>query len=184
LWCLASLRKLEEQPEWLKGGKLRDYQLEGLNFLVNRYVCKFVLFFIFFIFWSSSKTMSIAFEAGEMIQMSFWLMKWVLGKLFSLYQCLVFYKYSTNYLFSYTFPYNVIQTCISVPYTECPANPWSFSCSCAVVYFIKLGQRIQEVASWYEYYCIRWYSSKSRGETSVYEFSVHMQVKLWNLSDL
>lgn len=34
---LASLRKLEEQPEWLKGGKLRDYQLEGLNFLVNRY---------------------------------------------------------------------------------------------------------------------------------------------------
>lgn len=33
---LASLRKLDEQPEWLKGGKLRDYQLEGLNFLVNR----------------------------------------------------------------------------------------------------------------------------------------------------
>lgn len=32
----ASLRKLDEQPEWLKGGKLRDYQLEGLNFLVNR----------------------------------------------------------------------------------------------------------------------------------------------------
>ncbi|KAJ7012793.1 hypothetical protein NC653_002744 [Populus alba x Populus x berolinensis] len=32
----ASLRKLEEQPEWLRGGKLRDYQLEGLNFLVNR----------------------------------------------------------------------------------------------------------------------------------------------------
>ncbi|KAL3351120.1 hypothetical protein AABB24_019625 [Solanum stoloniferum] len=31
----GSLRKLEEQPEWLKGGKLRDYQLEGLNFLVN-----------------------------------------------------------------------------------------------------------------------------------------------------
>ncbi|OIW16296.1 hypothetical protein TanjilG_19012 [Lupinus angustifolius] len=31
----ASLRKLEEQPQWLKGGKLRDYQLEGLNFLVN-----------------------------------------------------------------------------------------------------------------------------------------------------
>ncbi|KAI7751444.1 hypothetical protein M8C21_020384 [Ambrosia artemisiifolia] len=31
----ASLRKLEEQPEWLKGGKLRDYQLDGLNFLVN-----------------------------------------------------------------------------------------------------------------------------------------------------
>ncbi|KAM0947843.1 putative DNA helicase chromatin remodeling SNF2 family [Dioscorea sansibarensis] len=30
-----SLRKLDEQPEWLKGGKLRDYQLEGLNFLVN-----------------------------------------------------------------------------------------------------------------------------------------------------
>ncbi|KAG4402808.1 hypothetical protein GLYMA_02G281000v4 [Glycine max] len=32
----ASLRKLEKQPEWLKGGELRDYQLEGLNFLVNR----------------------------------------------------------------------------------------------------------------------------------------------------
>uniref|UniRef100_A0A2P2MEX3 Protein CHROMATIN REMODELING 5 n=1 Tax=Rhizophora mucronata TaxID=61149 RepID=A0A2P2MEX3_RHIMU len=31
----ASLRKLDEQPDWLKGGKLRDYQLEGLNFLVN-----------------------------------------------------------------------------------------------------------------------------------------------------
>ncbi|XP_010273267.1 PREDICTED: protein CHROMATIN REMODELING 5 [Nelumbo nucifera] len=31
----ASLRKLDEQPEWLKGGNLRDYQLEGLNFLVN-----------------------------------------------------------------------------------------------------------------------------------------------------
>lgn len=31
----ASLRKLDEQPEWLCGGKLRDYQLEGLNFLVN-----------------------------------------------------------------------------------------------------------------------------------------------------
>ncbi|PIA48224.1 hypothetical protein AQUCO_01400659v1 [Aquilegia coerulea] len=31
----ASLRKLDEQPKWLKGGILRDYQLEGLNFLVN-----------------------------------------------------------------------------------------------------------------------------------------------------
>ncbi|CAO2837359.1 unnamed protein product, partial [Amaranthus hypochondriacus] len=31
----GSLRKLDEQPEWLMGGKLRDYQLEGLNFLVN-----------------------------------------------------------------------------------------------------------------------------------------------------
>ncbi|XP_062189228.1 protein CHROMATIN REMODELING 5 isoform X2 [Phragmites australis] len=31
----ASLRRLDAQPEWLKGGKLRDYQLEGLNFLVN-----------------------------------------------------------------------------------------------------------------------------------------------------
>ncbi|XP_058107074.1 protein CHROMATIN REMODELING 5 isoform X1 [Magnolia sinica] len=31
----AILRKLDEQPEWLKGGNLRDYQLEGLNFLVN-----------------------------------------------------------------------------------------------------------------------------------------------------
>ncbi|XP_010557504.1 PREDICTED: protein CHROMATIN REMODELING 5 isoform X2 [Tarenaya hassleriana] len=34
----ASLRKLEEQPEWLRGGKLRDYQLEGLNFLVNSWL--------------------------------------------------------------------------------------------------------------------------------------------------
>ncbi|KAH7426872.1 hypothetical protein KP509_10G020300 [Ceratopteris richardii] len=31
----ATLRKFEEQPDWLKGGKLRDYQLEGLNFLMN-----------------------------------------------------------------------------------------------------------------------------------------------------
>ncbi|XP_073225057.1 protein CHROMATIN REMODELING 5-like isoform X7 [Cicer arietinum] len=31
----ASLQKFDEQPERLKGGKLRDYQLEGLNFLVN-----------------------------------------------------------------------------------------------------------------------------------------------------
>ncbi|KAE8710591.1 Protein CHROMATIN REMODELING 5 [Hibiscus syriacus] len=31
----ASLRKFDEQPEWLRGGKLRDYQLVGLNFLVN-----------------------------------------------------------------------------------------------------------------------------------------------------
>lgn len=43
LFCLASLRKLDEQPEWLRGGKLRDYQLEGLNFLVNRYGCLFCL---------------------------------------------------------------------------------------------------------------------------------------------
>ncbi|XP_050881731.1 protein CHROMATIN REMODELING 5 isoform X4 [Lathyrus oleraceus] len=34
----ASLRKLDEQPEWLKSGKLRDYQLEGLNFLVNSWI--------------------------------------------------------------------------------------------------------------------------------------------------
>uniref|UniRef100_A0A7N0SWY7 Protein CHROMATIN REMODELING 5 n=1 Tax=Kalanchoe fedtschenkoi TaxID=63787 RepID=A0A7N0SWY7_KALFE len=34
----ASLRKLDEQPDWLKGGKLRDYQLEGLNFLVNSWI--------------------------------------------------------------------------------------------------------------------------------------------------
>ncbi|KAI5060455.1 hypothetical protein GOP47_0024875 [Adiantum capillus-veneris] len=31
----ATLRKFEEQPDWLKGGTLRDYQLEGLNFLMN-----------------------------------------------------------------------------------------------------------------------------------------------------
>lgn len=34
----ASLRKLEEQPEWLSGGTLRDYQLQGLNFLVNSWL--------------------------------------------------------------------------------------------------------------------------------------------------
>ncbi|XP_010424364.1 PREDICTED: protein CHROMATIN REMODELING 5 [Camelina sativa] len=34
----ASLRKLDEQPEWLSGGTLRDYQLEGLNFLVNSWL--------------------------------------------------------------------------------------------------------------------------------------------------
>jgi chromodomain-helicase-DNA-binding protein 1 len=34
----ASLRKLDEQPEWLIGGTLRDYQLEGLNFLVNSWL--------------------------------------------------------------------------------------------------------------------------------------------------
>uniref|UniRef100_A0A7N0TA75 Helicase ATP-binding domain-containing protein n=1 Tax=Kalanchoe fedtschenkoi TaxID=63787 RepID=A0A7N0TA75_KALFE len=34
----ATLRKLDEQPEWLRGGKLRDYQLEGLNFLVNSWI--------------------------------------------------------------------------------------------------------------------------------------------------
>ncbi|KAA0047094.1 protein CHROMATIN REMODELING 5 isoform X2 [Cucumis melo var. makuwa] len=34
----VSLRILDEQPECLKGCKLRDYQLEGLNFLVNRMI--------------------------------------------------------------------------------------------------------------------------------------------------
>uniref|UniRef100_M4F7Z7 Protein CHROMATIN REMODELING 5 n=1 Tax=Brassica campestris TaxID=3711 RepID=M4F7Z7_BRACM len=34
----VSLRKLEEQPEWLSGGTLRDYQLQGLNFLVNSWL--------------------------------------------------------------------------------------------------------------------------------------------------
>uniref|UniRef100_A0A1J3GJM0 Protein CHROMATIN REMODELING 5 n=1 Tax=Noccaea caerulescens TaxID=107243 RepID=A0A1J3GJM0_NOCCA len=34
----ASLRKLNEQPEWLRVGTLRDYQLEGLNFLVNSWL--------------------------------------------------------------------------------------------------------------------------------------------------
>ncbi|KAL1216926.1 Protein CHROMATIN REMODELING 5 [Cardamine amara subsp. amara] len=34
----ASLRKLDEQPEWLRVGTLRDYQLEGLNFLVNSWL--------------------------------------------------------------------------------------------------------------------------------------------------
>lgn len=43
-YVLDSLRKLEEQPEWLKGGTLRDYQLEGLNFLVNRYFTFFIYF--------------------------------------------------------------------------------------------------------------------------------------------
>ncbi|KAF8112794.1 hypothetical protein N665_0061s0003 [Sinapis alba] len=34
----AILRKLVEQPEWLTGGTLRDYQLQGLNFLVNSWL--------------------------------------------------------------------------------------------------------------------------------------------------
>eukprot|EP00850_Spirogloea_muscicola_P013538 SM000092S24506 [mRNA] locus=s92:280974:290959:- [translate_table: standard] len=29
------LQMLEEQPEWLRGGQLRDYQLAGLNFMIN-----------------------------------------------------------------------------------------------------------------------------------------------------
>lgn len=43
---VVSLRKLEEQPEWLKGGTLRDYQLEGLNFLMNRSVHNLHLLFL------------------------------------------------------------------------------------------------------------------------------------------
>lgn len=31
---MYSMRSLESQPEWLKAGTLRDYQLEGLNWLV------------------------------------------------------------------------------------------------------------------------------------------------------
>ena len=32
--AMYSMRSLEAQPEWLKAGILRDYQLEGLNWLV------------------------------------------------------------------------------------------------------------------------------------------------------
>lgn len=64
----------------------------------------------------------------------------------------------------------VINAFIFLPGAECSADPWSFSCGCAIVYSIKLGQRIQEVASWYEYHCVCWYSCKSRGETYLYEF--------------
>lgn len=31
---MYAMRALKEQPEWLKAGKLRDYQLEGLNWMV------------------------------------------------------------------------------------------------------------------------------------------------------
>ena len=31
---MYAMRSLQEQPEWLKAGKLRDYQLDGLNWLV------------------------------------------------------------------------------------------------------------------------------------------------------
>lgn len=31
---MYSMRSLQTQPEWLKAGTLRDYQLEGLNWLV------------------------------------------------------------------------------------------------------------------------------------------------------
>ncbi|CAI5468403.1 unnamed protein product [Closterium sp. Yama58-4] len=33
-----SMSKLEVQPEWLKGGTLRDYQLMGLNFLIHSWM--------------------------------------------------------------------------------------------------------------------------------------------------
>lgn len=32
----AEMLALEEQPDFLMGGQLRDYQLRGLNFLINR----------------------------------------------------------------------------------------------------------------------------------------------------
>ena len=31
---MYTMRSLQEQPEWLRGGKLRDYQLDGLNWMV------------------------------------------------------------------------------------------------------------------------------------------------------
>ena len=31
---MYAMRSLEKQPEWLKAGTLRDYQLDGLNWLV------------------------------------------------------------------------------------------------------------------------------------------------------
>ena len=34
--CDPGMRMFEVQPEWLQGGRLRDYQLMGLNFLVQR----------------------------------------------------------------------------------------------------------------------------------------------------
>ena len=34
--CDPGMRMFEVQPEWLQGGTLRDYQLMGLNFLVQR----------------------------------------------------------------------------------------------------------------------------------------------------
>lgn len=95
-------------------------------------------------------------------------MKWALEKLFSQYRCLVFYRYSISIWLH--LPLQCNNTCAFVPCTECPANPWSFSCSCSIVHFIKLGQRIQEVASWYEYYHICRYSCKSRGETFLLSF--------------
>lgn len=31
---MYAMRSLEKQPEWLKAGQLRDYQLDGLNWMV------------------------------------------------------------------------------------------------------------------------------------------------------
>lgn len=31
---MYAMRSLQEQPEWLRAGKLRDYQLDGLNWMV------------------------------------------------------------------------------------------------------------------------------------------------------
>jgi SNF2 family DNA or RNA helicase len=83
------LRRLDDQPEWLKGGKLRDYQLEGLNFLVNGYVKSIEIciaeapyFPVYAYINSFVKT------GGGMILMLFLLMKWVWEKLFNQFPCL------------------------------------------------------------------------------------------------
>lgn len=31
---MYAMRSLEEQPEWLRAGTLRDYQLDGLNWMI------------------------------------------------------------------------------------------------------------------------------------------------------
>ena len=71
------LRKFEEQPEWLKGGKLRDYQLDGLNFMVNRHVRYFsfrahIKYNVLF----PLSMHALHYAVGKMIQMSFLPMKW------------------------------------------------------------------------------------------------------------
>jgi hypothetical protein len=85
----ASLRRLDDQPEWLKGGKLRDYQLEGLNFLVNGYVrivihmCTMKALCL-----PPASSLMIGETDGEMTLMLYLLMRWAWEKQFKPFPCL------------------------------------------------------------------------------------------------
>jgi hypothetical protein len=83
------LRRLDDQPEWLKGGKLRDYQLEGLNFLVNGYVrivihmCTMKALCL-----PPASSLMIGETDGEMTLMLYLLMRWAWEKQFKPFPCL------------------------------------------------------------------------------------------------